>query len=77
MIFDLKPESSGKSLSNVTEAEKKERNPTKGVDYCDELDKNKNLGLIQIKLLTSNLAPLSFGCLVPVAYSRYEDNRVE
>ena len=45
MIFDLKPESSGKSLSNVTEAEKKERNPAKGVDYCDELDKHKIVGL--------------------------------
>ena len=57
MIFDLKPESSGKSLSNVTEAEKKERNPAQGVDYCDELDKNKNVGLIQISNQTSDLKP--------------------
>ena len=54
-----------------TEAEKKQRNPTQGVDYCDKLD--KNLDYLKLKLW-NHLAPLGFGCLVSVAYCGYEDN---
>ena len=48
-ISDLKPKSSGERLSYVTEAEKKQRNPTQGVDYCDKLD--KNLDYLKLKTL--------------------------
>ena len=53
--FFFKPESSGESLSNMAEAEKKERNPAKGID--DRYKLSRKITIIISKGKHSNKLP--------------------